>query len=311
MTILVGFTPNESGTAALQLASMLARSSGESLLVCTVVTVPWPPNPERIDAEYRELLMKAAERTLVEAEARLPADTPAEFLAVPSRSVPTGLLELAAERDAAMIVLGSSSGGMFGHVSLGSVTDRILHSSHIPVALAPRGFRCRSEGKVHRITTAVGGTSRISEMVRATAAFAAWMNSDLRVASFAVSPRTAAGGMIESRAEDLVVAEWLRTTAESVHRELAELRSLPGVPLPLDTVIGHGFSWREALEDVPWAVGDLLAVGSSITGPASRVFLGSRASKILRHSPVPVMLVPREALDDTETATLEVQSTGK
>jgi nucleotide-binding universal stress UspA family protein len=300
VTIVVGYTPDESGASALQLASMLARSAGESLVVCAVVTVPWPPSPERIDAEYRELLLRAARHSLVEAEGRMPADIDAEFLVSPSRSVPTGLLDVAAERDAVMIVLGSSSGGMFGHVSLGSVTDRILHSSHVPVALAPRGFRCRSDARVARITTAIGGGGRIDEVVTATAALAARIGSDLRVASFAVSPRTSAGGTIESRAEELVVTEWMKRTAESLHLELAELQSRSGAPLPLDTVIGHGFSWREALEDVPWATGDVLAVGSSATGPAARVFLGSRASKILRHAPVPVVLVPREALAGIE-----------
>ena len=42
-----------------------------------------------------------------------------------------------------MIVLGSSTAGVFGRVALGSVTDRLLHSSPVPLALATRGFRCR------------------------------------------------------------------------------------------------------------------------------------------------------------------------
>ena len=40
-----------------------------------------------------------------------------------------------------MIVVGTSSAGVFGHISLGSVTNRLLHSSPVAVALAPRGFR--------------------------------------------------------------------------------------------------------------------------------------------------------------------------
>jgi nucleotide-binding universal stress UspA family protein len=39
----------------------------------------------------------------------------------------------------------------------------------------------------------------------------------------------------------------------------------------------------------------VLVVGSSSIGPVARVFLGSRASKIVRNSPVPVVLVPRGA----------------
>ena len=61
-------------------------------------------------------------------------------------------------------------------------------------------------------------------------------------------------------------------------------------------MVGYGQSWDEALEDVDWQDGDVLVVGSSSIGPVARVFLGSRASKIVRHSPVPVVVVPRGAV---------------
>jgi nucleotide-binding universal stress UspA family protein len=66
-------------------------------------------------------------------------------------------------------------------------------------------------------------------------------------------------------------------------------------PPGLETVVGHGESWDEALEDVEWDDGDVLVVGSSSIGPVARVFLGSRSSKIVRNSPVPVVVVPRGA----------------
>jgi nucleotide-binding universal stress UspA family protein len=69
------------------------------------------------------------------------------------------------------------------------------------------------------------------------------------------------------------------------------------VPEGVETVVGRGETWAEALEDVEWDDGDVLVVGSSSIGPVARVFLGSRASKIVRHSPVPVVVVPREAID--------------
>ena len=40
------------------------------------------------------------------------------------------------------------------------------------------------------------------------------------------------------------------------------------------------------------AAGDVLVFGSSRLGPLARVFLGSTASKILRHTPVPVLVIP-------------------
>ena len=62
-----------------------------------------------------------------------------------------------------------------------------------------------------------------------------------------------------------------------------------------ELVVGRGETWEQALEDVEWADGDVLVVGSSSVGPLARVFLGSRAAKIVRHSPVPVVVVPRES----------------
>ena len=69
------------------------------------------------------------------------------------------------------------------------------------------------------------------------------------------------------------------------------------MPEGVETVVGHGETWAEAIDDVEWADGDVLVVGSSSIGPVARVFLGSRASKIVRVSPVPVVVVPREDLD--------------
>jgi hypothetical protein len=40
-------------------------------------------------------------------------------------------------------------------------------------------------------------------------------------------------------------------------------------------------TWDEAVDDIAWSDGDVLVVGSSSLEPVSRVFLGSRATKIL------------------------------
>ena len=42
----------------------------------------------------------------------------------------------------------------------------------------------------------------------------------------------------------------------------------------------------------------MLVVGSSTIGPVARVFLGSRGAKIVRDSPVPVVVVPRGAAEE-------------
>ena len=56
--------------------------------------------------------------------------------------------------------------------------------------------------------------------------------------------------------------------------------------------IATGSSWVDAMDELEWEPGEVLVVGSSPVGTLARVFLGSRAIKIVRYSPVPVVVVP-------------------
>ncbi|MCX6482208.1 MAG: universal stress protein, partial [Mycobacterium sp.] len=53
-----------------------------------------------------------------------------------------------------------------------------------------------------------------------------------------------------------------------------------------------GNGWDQALDDAEWHDGEVLALGTSPRGDIARVFLGSRGAKIMRHSPVPVLVLP-------------------
>jgi nucleotide-binding universal stress UspA family protein len=298
VTYVVGHAADERGTAALHLAAMLARSSGDDLVVCAVVPRPWFPSMARIDAEYHAYLDTQADESLALAKAQLPADVSATFVRVRAKSAPVGLLDVAQQRDANLIVLGSSTAGVFGHVALGSVTDRLLHSSHLPVALATRGFRARPGVKVRRVTAAYGGSENADDLAVSAASVAARVGAALRLASFAVWARPAYTTRLGSDGEDAVLAEWLTEMRSATEEALVTVRSLPNVPPSLEAIVGMGTTWPEAIEDIEWDDGDVLVVGSSSVGPVERVFLGSRAAKIVRHSPVPVVVVPRSAAEE-------------
>jgi len=292
MTMVVGFAPDGRGRAVLHLAAMLARSTDDELVVCAVIPLPWPPSPARVDAEYRAYLEGRANAALDQARARLPAEIPATYLVHHARSAPAGLLEVAAERDASLIVAGSATAGGSGHVSLGSATSRLLHSSPLPVALAPRGFRAKPGARVRRVTAAFGGPD---DLVVAAAAVSGRVGASLRLASFAVRSRPPYTSGVGSSPEAAMIEQWTQEIRAAGRAALEQVSDLPETPAALEAVIGHGESWEEALEDVEWDDGDVLVVGSSSIGPLARVFLGSRASKIVRHSPVPVVVVPRGA----------------
>lgn len=128
MSIVVGVPPSGRGAAALHLGALLARSAGDDIVLGCVVPKPWPPSPAKVDAEYRADLERRAGQALDEARGRLPGDARADTVVQHARSAPAGLLALADERDGTMIVVGSSSGGVLGRVTLGGVGSRLMHS---------------------------------------------------------------------------------------------------------------------------------------------------------------------------------------
>ncbi len=295
MTLLVGLPRDERATAAVHLGVMLARSLDEDLLVCTVVPPPWPPGMARIDAEYQHFLDHSAQEAVEGAQRLVPAGLTAAFVVTRARSTAVGLLEVAHEHGARLLVLGSSTAGVLGRVAFGSVADRLLHTSPLPVVLGPRGFRCRPDARVGRVTAAFGASEGSAELVVAAAGVAARAGAALRVASFAVRPRTPLTAGVGSRAEDAVVHEWASDVERARRGVLAEVERLPRRPSAVEAVVGHGTDWSGAIESIGWGEGDLLVVGSSAAGPLERVFIGSRSSRIVRHSPVPVVVVPRGA----------------
>ena len=298
MSLLVGFAPDGRGKAVLHLAGMLARSTGEDLVVCAVVPAPWYPSPARVDAEYQQYLQQTANEALEKARARLPSDIPATFEVHDARSVPAGLLELAQQRDASLIVVGSSASGGSGQVTLGSASSRLLYSSPIPVAIAPRGFRCPPDARVTRVTAAFGGTESAENLVIAAASVAARVGATLRLASFAVRVRAPYTVAVGTQADEDMFTQWRGEMEASAKAALAKVGDLPAVPTECEIALGRGENWEEALEDLEWDDGDVLVVGSSTIGPVARVFLGSRGAKIVRHSPVPVVVVPRGAAEE-------------
>lgn len=99
-------------------------------------------------------------------------------------------------------------------------------------------------------------------------------------------------------AQRMVVEQWRSQAAEAQRTALADVGA--GVEVESGVVGGH--DWEDALDSLGWEEAELLVIGSSRLGPVARVFLGSNSAKIVRSSPVPVVVVPRGAdlsLEDT------------
>lgn len=298
MTLIVGLDPARRSTAVLHLAAMLARSSGTDLVVAAVLPETWPLAAGRADAEWLSYTRDTANRVLDHAAAVLGGGVRAEYLLHEAASARRGLAELAEERDASLIVIGSSASAALGRIALGSESDALLHAAPVPVAIAPRGFRAAAGARVSRVTAAYRGTGSSDDLVLGAAEVAARVGAELRIASFAVVPPGSGASGAGLDAEQSVAQEWADDIGQQAAGVLAEVSHLTEAPPIAGAVIGIGETWDAAMEQVDWERDEVLVVGSSSLGPLARVFLGSHAAKIMRHAPVPVVVVPRGATQD-------------
>ncbi len=296
MTLVVGFSPGKDDWSSIELGATLARSAGTDLLVVTVVPSVWPtPVAGHTDREFQDWAEQHGAAAVAEAKAILEAHCP-DVAAVarwtPGRSVASTLLEQAEEVAANMVVVGSGSHGSYGRVHPGAIGDWLLHFSHIPVAVATHGYAASEFGRVRRVSCAFRGDERSVLTVERTAAICADIGAALRLVTFAVRGRTVYTAGVGAGAEDMVMDRWVSQATAAQEGALKTLEESGKAPSAVDHVVASGRSWGAAIDRLDWDHDEVLVVGSSSAGVIERIFLSSNASKIVRHSPVPVVVVP-------------------
>lgn len=292
MTVIVGYITGKSGRSALHLGVEAAQTLQTTMTVVTVVPKPWTtPSPARIDAEFATWADQLGSDSQREAQASL--DKIAKGLDVSyhrfaSRTAGEGLLDAAEQLDAQVLVTGSCPHGALGQVVLGSTTDWLLHSSPIPVAISPRGYRGAKSGKLIRVTCAYSGTPESVQVVERVRALTDQLDVKMRVVTYAIRGRTMFPPAAGIHAEDSLLDAW----AEQLRETLAKLKadSVVGDDVELQVITGNG--WDAALDATEWDDGEVLALGTTSRRSLKTVFLGSHGAKIIRHSPVPVLVLP-------------------
>ncbi|HTX93398.1 MAG TPA: universal stress protein [Mycobacterium sp.] len=291
MSVVVGYRAGQIGLSGLHLAVRIARTIGSSLTVATVVPKPWPtPLRARIDAEYEPWAANLAAESAQEA-ARFLHDA-ADGIGVTyvhraHGSVSGGLIELIEEVDAEVLVLGSLPSGGRGQLVIGSTADWLLHASPVPVAISPRSYPS-DVGKLTRLTCAYAATPDSIDVVRRCFELGERFGLTVRVITFAVRGKTMFPPDVGLDVEDEVLVAW----ASQAREILEDLKTMKVVSQDVALQVVTGRSWKEALEKADWQEGEILALGTRPRGDIRRVFLGSRSSKIIRETPVPVLVLP-------------------
>jgi len=291
VSYLVGYGPRNDDRSAIELAFQLARSRPEPVIALSVVPRGWgTPAAAGTDREYELWAAEEGRQSAELARADF-AEHPgleAEAAWVVGRSVPATLMEEAAARDAWIIVVGSAEDAEPGRVRLTSKTDRLVHSSTLPVAIAPRSYRTTSG--VERVTVGFRDDDAGWSLLDRVAELSRTEGARLRVVTFLVTPARRPVTNSVSHSETQVIDLWSvqAAAAQTEAREHLAALGLDDVEFALAT----GPDWPTAVSSVAWEDGDIMVVGSSSTHRLAQVFLGSSASKIVRNSPVPVVVVP-------------------
>jgi nucleotide-binding universal stress UspA family protein len=90
--------------------------------------------------DYERLVREVAESTLSAAQGTLDPATERVMQLVPNRSPAAGLHDVAAEKGAALIVVGSSHRSGLGRVFASSIAESALAGAPVPVAVGPPGL---------------------------------------------------------------------------------------------------------------------------------------------------------------------------
>ncbi|HPE12830.1 MAG: universal stress protein [Actinobacteria bacterium] len=282
MRYIVGYGPEHHGLDAINLAATLARTSGAKVDVVVVLPDDSPTfhmySPDRA---FNEELEAQAEEWLAEGQSHVPSDVSVTGRIQRAESIVEGLIAEAedAERSSGddLIVVGTSH-----RVRLGSIADALLHSSAVPVALAPIGFEPQRE--VTRITCATGvreGDEILLDYAIRTAA--AW-KVPLRLMSLIA---VGEGGS-EKRQQ-----EWTKLAKLHLNHVAETAREKLPAECQVTTIVGHGTSMGDAVSRLEFAASEVAIVGSSRLAQPKRIFLGRTANKMMRVLAVPMIVVPR------------------
>ena len=102
MTIIAGFSSCRLGSAPLNLATQLARTSGEKVLAAAVVERALPAGVDPIEDEYRAYLASWAAESLERVVDQLSDNVDISVKIYESTSIPNGLRELVDQHGAVL-----------------------------------------------------------------------------------------------------------------------------------------------------------------------------------------------------------------
>ena len=205
-----------------------------------------------------------------------------------------GVLRLARERDAAVIVCGSRGQGPFSRAALGSTSSGLLHHADRPVLVVPEG----GGGLTGPVVVGYDGSDAAAAAVRRAAALfpdrdAIVVNVWESLVRHSLGGRALASAPIEtarSLTEDL--DDCFRAISTDIAEQGAVLARIDGQPVTARAVEARGSAWHGLLVAARAAGAALIVVGSRGRAAVAATVLGSVSSGLVHNADIPVLVVP-------------------
>lgn len=285
MHLTVGYLATPTGDDGVALAAALARTFDADVDVVLVVREELPDgHPGR--AQYQELLLEKGKQWIAKAVGTLTgAAKSVNANVLVGESFAETLLQFAESHRSDLIVVGGARDGFFGGHAIGPVSSALLHSSPIPVALAPRGYADDAPETIAAVTAAVPSRPGDDNPLPFAITLASAANLPIRMVSLVSAENL-------SEAEDLKELRAVQIAAAQENLSVAA-RALPDSP-DIESLVADGMTLESALKKLNWDDDDILVVGSSRFAAPKRIFLGSTASRILAGTDAPVIVIPRD-----------------
>ncbi|GAA2954286.1 universal stress protein [Glutamicibacter bergerei] len=284
MNLLVGYTADQRGAEALELAAALvAGTTTPSLTIGIVVpaATPFSAIYPGGDHGFDSILSAKVDEWAVAALAQVPQGVSAKVVARSVSSVAEGLIELALETGVHGIVLGGRKRHRAGFFMPGAVANALLHASPVPVFMSsPQALASlrAANGQITRMTAFVGDRPGAREVIANAAKFATVRKVALRVATLVADTD------VSDPATELD-PHLVRTK-----KFLAELTESMGLQASIEVISRQ--SLDEAIDSLAWEAGEVAILGSSRLAASRRLFVGAKAQRILGKLHVPMAVIP-------------------
>ncbi|GAB3943420.1 universal stress protein [Corynebacterium tapiri] len=298
--LLVTWQPGAAGNEAIELAAWLARTAPVRIRVVHTIVHLWPQSPRGKRRRKYSKWMDEQNRHFAESVRQVLTEAGVDkshwddevALILDGSSEHALLTQAATDFNADLLIVGSRAATPKGRFLAGTTTDALLHSSPIPLALAPRAPKLSKRG-ITRVNVAFldAHDTDNNESLAYGAEAAYQMQVPLRLVAF--SPT----GLIDANLSHALTSS--SPLADEWHEQALSMcdqardRVMDDYPdLTVHIELASGAGWQGAIDSLKWKKGDIISLGSSTQGHLERVFLGSTAAQFLRHVSVPVVIQP-------------------